>query len=149
VETVTQGKSETVPSGKRETDFPPDQINIKAKVAIVGSRDYHNYNEFKTIVDNDLKEWNLEDVIIVSGGAKGADSLARRYSLENYGVPPTEFIPDWSKGKWAGLARNSDIVEMSEYMIAFPSKNGRGTQDSIRKFRHKLNGKNLKIHQID
>lgn len=50
-----------------------------------------------------------------------------------------ELLPDWKGplGKRAGLARNSDIVAKSTHLLAFPSKTGSGTQDTIRKAEQK------------
>lgn len=56
---------------------------------------------------------NKEKVVIVSGGAKGADTLAEKYAAErNY--PCSIFLADWDKnGKSAGFIRNR---EMHEYL---------------------------------
>jgi hypothetical protein len=43
------------------------------------------------------------------------------------------FKPNWNLGKAAGILRNTDIVNECTHIIGFPSKNGRGTQDSMRK----------------
>jgi hypothetical protein len=51
------------------------------------------------------------------------------------------FAPQWYKnGKYdkdAGTDRNTDIVNYSDYMIAFPAKDSIGTYDSIRKAQQK------------
>ena len=106
------------------------------KLAIVGSRNFTDYDNFKLAVIKVLQEWNitLEQIDnIVSGGAKGADTLAERFSQE-YQIKMVIYRPDWNLyGKRAGILRNTDIVESSTHMIAFPSRSGKGTQDSIRK----------------
>lgn len=45
-------------------------------VAIVGSRDYVDYVNFKEKVDATLEKWGLtpNSIVVVSGGAKGADT---------------------------------------------------------------------------
>jgi len=41
---------------------------------------------------------------------------------------------EWKKyGRQAGPLRNTKIIESCKRVVAFPSKQGRGTQDSIRK----------------
>ena len=68
----------------------------------------------------------------MSGGAKGVDTLAERYADE-HGKTKLIFKPDWSMGKGAALARNTDIIESSDVILAFTTAESRGTHDSIRK----------------
>jgi hypothetical protein len=120
------------------------------KLAIVGSRDYTNYYQLKIIIAKTLKKWNMKisDVtLVVSGGAKGADTLASQWAKE-YKKPITMFIPDWKAfGKAAGPMRNTDIVNECTHMIAFPSTKGKGTQDSIKKARN--DNKLVEVFYID
>jgi hypothetical protein len=109
-------------------------------LALVGSRDFHDYDRFVQGVEQSLEEWDLriEDIkCIISGGAKGADTLAERFSKDR-NIAIIVLSPDWNKlGKRAGLVRNSDIVEASTHMIAFPTKTSKGTYDSINKAKKK------------
>ncbi len=71
--------------------------------------------------------------VIISGGASGADALAENYAREN-GIVLQVFAAEWKKfGKSAGPMRNTLIVNECTHMLAFPSKNGAGTQDSMEK----------------
>lgn len=54
------------------------QIIKPRNIAIVGSRDFTDYEFFKTKVEYLLQNIK-EEIIIVSGGAKGVDSLANQY----------------------------------------------------------------------
>ena len=64
---------------------------------------------------------------IVSGGAKGADTLAARYAKEN-NIPLIEFIPDWDKYKnAAAMIRNKDIIKATDVTIAFWNGISKGT----------------------
>jgi hypothetical protein len=102
------------------------------RLAIVGGRDYTNYNNFKKIVDTYIEEIGIPTEII-SGGAKGIDTMAAVWANEN-NIPIIEFKPDWATyGKKAGILRNTDIINESTHVLALPTKKSIGTHDSIRK----------------
>jgi hypothetical protein len=97
------------------------------KVAVVGSRTFNDYNLLKETLDKLYPKISL----IVSGGAKGADSLAERYAQEE-GIPTLVFKPEWKKyGKAAGFIRNKDIIMASETVVAFWDGVSKGTQNSM------------------
>lgn len=95
------------------------------RVAIVGSRDFHNYAVFRGCVDS------FDITHIVSGGAAGADSMAERYGRQ-FAIPFTVYPANWDKfGKAAGMIRNSQIVNDCELVIAFPGPKSVGTRGTI------------------
>lgn len=99
------------------------------KIAIVGTRAFTNYKAASKVLDGFVQD---ED-IIVSGGARGADSLAERYAEERY-LDTIIFKPEWNKyGGSAGMIRNGQIVEECDYVIAFWDNKSKGTADTIRK----------------
>lgn len=102
------------------------------RLAIVGSRDFTNYNILKVIISNIFyKNDMLKIVEIVSGGAKGADSLGQQFGNEN-DIPVKVFLPDWDKyGKSAGFRRNQLIVGNCDVLLAFWDGKSKGTQHSI------------------
>jgi predicted Rossmann fold nucleotide-binding protein DprA/Smf involved in DNA uptake len=70
---------------------------------------------------------------IVSGGAGGADKLAEQYSLQNLKKKATIFKAEWNiYGKRAGPIRNQKIIDLSEALIAFPTKESKGTWITVR-----------------
>ena len=96
------------------------------KYAVIGSREFTDYEYLKSI----LTCYKFSSII--SGGAKGADCLARRYAIDN-NIRLVEFFPDWEKlGKSAGVIRNRQIVEASDVVIAFWNGMSRGTASSIK-----------------
>lgn len=108
------------------------------KLAIVGSRSYNNYEEMKRCIEEALGSDRLSSLTtIVSGGAKGADTLAVRYAQEN-SLSLMEIFPDYAKysGREAPLNRNTRIVEACDVLIAFPTDGSRGTWDSVTKARN-------------
>jgi len=99
------------------------------KLAIVGSRNFTDYKRLSRIVDK-VKE---QITLIVSGGARGADTLAERYAKER-AIPYLIFPANWDEyGKQAGMLRNQEIVNNADGMIAFLAPESRGTRDSIKR----------------
>jgi len=103
------------------------------KIAIVGSRSFSDYNLLKKSMNSFIKDSSISITHIVSGGAKGADSLAHQYANEN-NLQMIVFKPDWKKfGKRAGIVRNSDIIENADIILAFWDGLSSGTKNSIDK----------------
>ena len=90
------------------------------KLAIVGSRGIQNI---------DLKEYITNDVLeIVSGGAKGVDTIAREFAKAN-SITLVEFLPEYKKyGRGAPLVRNKEIVNYSDKVLVFWDGKSRGTK---------------------
>lgn len=110
------------------------------KYAVVGSRDFNDYSLLERELDN------LNITQIISGGARGTDTLASRYAHEKR-IPLVEFKPDYQKhGRGAPLVRNRTIVDKSEAVIAFWDKQSRGTAYTIDYA--KKNNKPVKIVKI-
>jgi hypothetical protein len=98
-------------------------------LGIIGSRSFNNYNLLKEEVNNFLKKEMVD--CIVSGGARGADTLAEKYAKE-CNIPTLIIRPEWDKyGKKAGYLRNIEIVKNSEVIIAFWDGVSSGTKMSI------------------
>lgn len=98
-------------------------------LAIVGSRDFEDFSLLCEKVNELRKEFKITHII--SGGAKGADILAEKYAKE-YNLSITILKPDWDKfGKKAGILRNKDIINLSDYIIAFWDGESPGTKNAI------------------
>ena len=99
------------------------------KIAIVGSRNFKDYNTFKKIIDNIISKF--ENVEFVSGGAKGADEFAYKYAKEN-SIPIKIYFPNWEKyEKAAGYKRNKQIWQEADIGIAFWDGKSKGTTHSF------------------
>lgn len=95
------------------------------RLAVVGSRTFEDY---------ELLSANLQRInpsIVISGGAKGADSLAKEWAKVN-NKQYIEHLPDWeSHGNSAGYRRNQLIVQNADGLIAFWDGQSKGTKHSI------------------
>ena len=92
-------------------------------VGVVGSR---------TLSVPDLGKFLPPDTEeIVSGRAKGVDTSARLYALEN-NLKLTEFLPDYKRyGQGAPLKRNIQIIEHSQLVLIFWDGKSTGTKHVI------------------
>ena len=99
------------------------------KVVIAGGRDYNNLPRMVTAMDKMLQ--HKPSVTIISGGARGADSLGEQYArLRNY--PLIVMKADWDKyGKRAGYLRNEDMAKVADAVVCFWDSKSRGTGHMI------------------
>lgn len=102
------------------------------RLGISGSRySYLSYLEFRMILSKILTE-ELKDVdTIISGGALGVDSFAKKYATE-FNLNYIEHSPEWNKhGRSAGIKRNALIVKDCDQLIAFWNGRSPGTKNAI------------------
>lgn len=90
------------------------------KVAIVGSR---------TVQISNLGEYIPDEATeIISGGAAGVDTCAKKYAL-SHGIKLTEYLPDYRRyGRGAPLKRNITIIQNADLVLAFWDGKSRGTK---------------------
>jgi hypothetical protein len=101
-------------------------------IAIVGSRSITDKEFVFSTIDHYLSNLNKDEIVIVSGGAVGIDSLAMLYAAE-HNIKTEIFKPDWEKyGKSAGFIRNQQIVDRADYLLAITT-GSKGTADTIKK----------------
>lgn len=106
---------------------------MEKRIVIAGSRDFNDYSFFSAKVDMCLSRIRKEfELIIVSGHCSGVDLMGERYAKEN-GFKVEIFPAEWKKyGKSAGPRRNKQMVDISDFAIAFPKESGsKGTQSMI------------------
>lgn len=93
------------------------------KIAIIGSRNLTCVDIHKYI--------SLNCTEIVSGGARGVDTMAAEYAQQN-NIPITVFKPDYEKfGRAAPIVRNKQIVDYADEVIAFWDGKSKGTRSVI------------------
>jgi len=111
-------------------------------IAVVGGRDFGTIKDStnpksRAQAESDYKllAYTLNDLIniptdvtIVSGGARGADTLAENYA-KMIGVNTIIFKADWKKyGRAAGMIRNKDIIAQADVVVAFWDGKSKGTK---------------------
>lgn len=107
------------------------------KIAIIGSRNWGNPAPIHKYIDT-LKGMYGNSLIIVSGGARGVDTIAQRYAEQNK-ISTDIYRAEWDKhGKSAGMIRNREIVKVAHYVIAFWDEESAGTKNMIKISEHRL-----------
>ncbi len=109
------------------------------KVAVIGSR---------TLWDVDIAKYiPPEATEIITGGAYGIDTLAERYA-QSRNIPVRVFRPDYDVlGKMAPLARNDQIVDAADMVVAVWDGVSTGTRYTIGRAQ-RLN-KPVKIYVVE
>lgn len=115
------------------------------RVAIVGSRECGDqWRLLLNIVA--LLEPMAKDTVVVSGGARGVDSLAAK-AAARLGLRSDIYPANWKAlGKRAGFARNQTIVDNSDVIHAFWDGRSRGTRHTIQLAR--TAGKPVHLHPL-
>jgi hypothetical protein len=101
-------------------DIGYNKNEVIMKLAIIGSR---------AIEKIDLNVYIKEKpTVIISGGAKGIDTIAWEWALRN-DIEIVVHRPNYDKdGKWAALKRNDIIIDEADKIIAFWNGKSTGTK---------------------
>ncbi len=92
------------------------------KVAIVGSRSVDE--KYYQLLCSKVPKGTST---VISGGAQGADELAKIYAEENQ-LDYIEIRPEYSKyGRAATIRRNEQIVDIADYVLVLWDGKSRGT----------------------
>ena len=106
------------------------------RVLIYGGRDFQpttsSYYFLDHVFNYELADWEMEEITLVSGGARGADSYGEDYAA-SYGYTVDRFPADWNThSKAAGHIRNQQMLDSGiDLAVEFPG--GRGTADMRRR----------------
>lgn len=120
------------------------------RIAIAGSRSITDYDYLLQTIDAAVQSqiitpaYNYE---IISGAAKGVDTLARRYALEQQ-LKLTELKPQYRhpNDRGAPLRRNYDIAKAADILLAIWDGQSPGTGHMIECM--KQAGKPYYIHYV-
>lgn len=108
----------------------------ETRIIIAGSRSFSDYDLLKKKCD-ELFEW-IKDPVIISGHARGADTLGERYAKEK-NIELKCFPAKWKEyGFKAGFIRNTEMAQYAAkakraVLIAFWDGKSTGTRDMIEK----------------
>jgi len=111
-------------------------MDDKFYVLIAGGRDFTNYEVLKKTVNEELKD-NKLPVTLISGAARGADSLGEKWAKE-YGHEIVQYKPEWDTyGNSAGPIRNNEMFnfikdKLNKKIIIFWDGQSRGTMYMIK-----------------
>lgn len=107
------------------------------KLVIAGSRGITDITPVKEAAEE--SPWDIDENYpstckveeIVHGGAKGVDTSANQLA-ESLGIPVRIFEPDWDElGKSAGPARNKEMAEYGDCLVAIWDGSSSGTRNMI------------------
>jgi hypothetical protein len=108
-----------------------DGKKYNMKYIIAGGRDFNNYPALAKALNHFT---NISE--IVSGDARGADSLGMLYATARH-IPVEHFPAQWNVyGKSAGFIRNAEMGHYADAAICFWDGKSRGTQHMISTMRH-------------
>jgi hypothetical protein len=97
------------------------------KTIIAGSRQFVNANILYAGIGK--TEWTITEV--VSGGARGIDSLGERWAAAN-NIPVKLFLANWKvHGNSAGYKRNVEMANYAEALLAIWDGRSPGTAHMI------------------
>lgn len=97
-----------------------------SRIAVVGSRSYKDLDRVRRVV-----KLLPSDSFIVSGGARGPDTVAWETALDR-NLRCLVIKPQYARfGKIAPIVRNREIVDKSERVCAFWDGRSRGTAYTI------------------
>lgn len=100
------------------------------RVIIAGGRDFDNYPGLAKVMDRLLANVT-DEITVVCGMARGADTLGERYAKER-GYAIRYFPADWDEhGRAAGYIRNEEMAKNADALVAFWDGKSGGTRHMI------------------
>jgi hypothetical protein len=101
------------------------------KLIVAGSRDFNDYNFLVEKLDHLLCKTRISACMLISGKARGADSLGEQYAKLR-GFPVLEFPANWDLyGKSAGYKRNAEMAKIATHCVCFWDGKSKGTGHMI------------------
>ena len=105
------------------------------RILVCGGRNYDNKEFLFAVLDKAYVDF--KKICIIQGGAKGADSIAKKWAIEK-GVPCFQCDAQWDNyGNSAGSVRNQWMIDYIDIdmVLAFPG--GSGTENMYQLAKHR------------
>ena len=120
------------------------------RLIVAGSRSIASYAVVKSAIDKAIAILEEEDykdrITIVSGCARGIDTLAIQYAAIN-NLQCDKFPANWSLGKRAGYLRNSVMANHADALLAIWDGVSPGTKHMINIMQSKGKRVWIRIHK--
>ncbi len=101
------------------------------KLFICGSRTITDRKWIFTEINKCINIADFKDISILEGGAKGVDTIAREYAIEN-NIPVVEYLPDYDKyHNKACHQRNEKMAKACDFMLVLWDGESGGTLHDI------------------
>ncbi len=101
------------------------------RIIIAGSREYAGWRLVDSAIRRSGIEINPEEDIIVSGAARGIDTVGEVWA-EDMGMPVVRFPAQWEAlGRSAGSKRNKEMADYADALIAIWDGYSVGTKHMI------------------
>ena len=103
------------------------------KCIIAGGRDFNNCDVMEDVLKRcfDKAETRGDEIVIVSGCARGADSMGEVFAHE-FHHRVEKYPAQWDKyGRSAGYKRNESMAKVATHLVAFWDGKSRGTHHMI------------------
>jgi len=111
------------------------------RIIVAGSREFTDYALLDRKLTHVLQRLTPDDTAIVSGLARGADLMGKRWA-EEHGFDVLPFPANWyPRGKSGGLdrragyIRNEEMAAIATHLIAFWDQKSHGTFNMIQEAR--------------
>ena len=98
------------------------------KIIVAGGRDFDDWDLLVKTLSDEVKQGD----IIISGEARGADTMGASFAERRPGIYLRRMPADWDRhGKSAGYRRNEAMAEVADKLVAFWDGQSRGTKHMI------------------
>lgn len=105
------------------------KVTEPVRIIIAGSRTFNDYDFLAATMDR--LTHNMPDVVVVHGGARGADRLGGIWASRR-DFRTRLWLPEWDRlGRGAGFARNVQMAEDADALVAFWDGASKGTGHMI------------------
>ena len=99
------------------------------KLIVAGGREFDDYELLSKEICKLIVDTRTDSII--SGTARGADSLGAQYANEHF-IPLISMPADWNRyGKAAGYRRNEEMAKVADACLCFWDGESKGTKHMI------------------